>query len=142
MLGAPSIEQILNRTELAGYDAARPGGDRLVSVLFANPTSPVWLELRDNRGFLDARSGQEWDLFFAGMSAFGPTDRTAKMVTKGGHPRYFNPDSFGEIERWVRAGQRDAGLKYPWRYSGGTDIVSFMVYGREPDWASTKSAML
>ncbi len=54
-----------------------PLGERLVSVVFAHPGSHVWSELETNRAFLDSRSGEKWDLFFAGLSAGTPMPHEA-----------------------------------------------------------------
>jgi hypothetical protein len=125
----------------------------LVSVVFANPTSPIWREVHANRAFLDERSGVGWDLFFAGMSGFAPMpneDDAVKVWDISWEQewwRYFNPRSFGEVESWIVSGQSSAlptaevRLR-AWRYSGGTDLVSFMVYGSNPDWLSLKSVPL
>jgi hypothetical protein len=136
----------LRRVDMLGRDR-KPLADRLVSIVFANPSSPIWDDLAVNRAFLDGRSGTQWDLFFAGISAFAPMDSESESVAISRHPRdfgpVFNPGIFSEVERRVVVGHANA-LKSagssatPWRYRGGTDVTSFMVYGPEPDWLSLK----
>lgn len=149
VLAAPSFEDILRRTDMFGSE--RPGADRLVSVVFANPGSPVWSELSTNRAFLDERTREEWDLFFAGASGFAPMhaepDAVKILPCNRDFNPYFNPRSFSEIERIVADGHAAARAATgadsgSWRYGGGTDVVSFMVYGRDPDWLSLKSVSL
>lgn len=146
-----SFDQILDRADMFG--TARPLSDRLVSIVFANPTSPVWTELQGNRSFLDARSGDAWDLFFAGLSGYAPDPRSHDatpidhLMHRPRFPGYFNPELFNEVERAVETGHRmavtaDPSIGRGWRYLGGTTLVSFMVYGRQPDWASLRDVPL
>lgn len=147
MLAALTFDDILRRTPPFGTPE-NPTGARLVSIVFANPGSGVWDDLVTNRAFLDERSGNKWDLFFAGMSAYGPSEPDAQLIRQ--FPRdpysiYHNPRHFGRIEREVLNGLQgaDSGLgeKPQWRYSGGTDLVSFMCYGGAPDWLSLATAV-
>lgn len=157
MLPASTFSEILNRAE--AYAQPRPLRDRLVSIVFANPTSPVWADLKGNHAMLDARSGDSWDLFFAGLSAYSsmPRERSAVQVPprppgrkrpdRDEFPGWFNPGMFtqiaGDVEHGQRRALRAADDRRPgWRYSGGTDLVSFMVYGREPDWLSLRNISL
>lgn len=153
MLPAPSVEDILARVD--EHRAGRETGDWLVSVVFADPGSPVWRDLRSNRSFMDHRTGDDWDLFFAGLSLFGPTEVTSQKIDdvfrSTDFPAYFNPQRFREIELWVAEGhaaalvadaQHEGLAAEPWRYRGGTDVVSFMAYNAEPDWLSLKSVPL
>jgi len=148
LLPAPSFDDILRRADLFGR--TRTASDRLVSILFADPGSRVWRDLRSNRAFLDERSGQEWDLFFAGLSAFAsPGEPNASRIFTNDPDwcPYFNPRSFSEIEHRVSKGHaqaltRDGSDRRAWSYHGGTDVVSFMVYGQQPDWLSLRSAPL
>jgi len=152
VLPAVTFDEILNRAEL--YGQHRPLHDRLVSIVFANPTSPVWADLHGNRAMLDVRSGSSWDLFFAGLSGYHPMPHDRNSVRLQASSRrkanflgYFNPRSFDQIVGDVEHGQRRAfqaahDPRAWWRYSGGTDLVSFMVYGREPDWLSLHDVSL
>lgn len=156
MLPAVSFQDILDRRdpfstygtralESRGIGRKRASGTRLVSVVFAPPDSPIWEELRNNRAFLDYRSGQKWDLFFPGMSAFAPMDDESSPVPildpTWNHEfgRHFNPKYFyavlDEIARQQHASARSNGLK-PWLYSGGTELISFLVINRQPDWGT------
>jgi len=108
-------------------------------------SSPVWRDLCTNRAFLDERTGEQWDLFFAGLSALAPSEPGAQPIRGGDRdfPAFFNPRSFGDIERQVAAGHRDAlsgdrADSAPWTYHAGTEVVSFMVYGRDPNWLSLR----
>lgn len=147
MLHAVTFDDILRRAPAWGTPAD-PLGQRLISIVFARPSSAVWRDLESNRAFLDLRSGDAWDLFFAGMSAFAQEERDAEPIEDpswhGGYARYLNPDAFREIEDEVYRGQESNGVPAPqrWRYSGYTDLVSFMCYARKPDWASLRYMMI
>lgn len=140
----------MRRVDMLGRDR-KPLADRLVSIVFANPGSPIWADLAVNRAFLDERSRLQWDLFFAGISAFAPMPSESESVAIRLHRRdfipVFNPGIFSEVESRVVVGHANAvkaagSNATPWRYRGGTDVVSFMVYSKEPDWLSLKSVPL
>lgn len=155
MLPAATFEDVLRRAPAFG-DPEDPLGARLISLVFAPPISPIWRDVRTNRALLDLRSGEKWDLFFAGMSAFAKSDTAAIPIVdpawSEGWRRYFNPRHFDDVERRVRMGHDRAldqvarvpgyARRVGWRYSGGTDLVSFMCYAREPDWLSLVSTRL
>jgi hypothetical protein len=150
MLPAPSYSDILRRAPAWGTPED-PLGQRLVSVVFAHPGSYVWAELATNRAFLDARSGDQWDLFFAGMSGFAPMPHeVSPSRLSGPHSQYglrlFNPRSFtkvaNRISREHLASLAESDKRMAWEYSGGTDLVSFMCYAKEPDWLTLKSVRL
>lgn len=62
MLPAASFDDILRRSE--ELEAAEDSlGQRLISLIFAPPASPVWRGLTKNRAFPDVCSGESWDLF-------------------------------------------------------------------------------
>lgn len=144
MLPAPSFADVLSRAPAFGTPQ-NPAGQRLISIVFANPTSPVWRDIHTNRAFLDNRSGNKWDLFFAGMSGFVRMDQHAKELWdpfwREEWHRYFNPNQFRDIELAVQGGHRaalpDERKSEAWTYSGGTDLVSFLCYSRDPDWLTT-----
>ena len=148
MLAALTFEDVLRRTPAFGTPG-NPTGSRLISIVFANPGSGVWDDLVTNRAFLDERSGEKWDLFFAGLSAYGPSEPEATLLrefSEAPYSLYHNPRHFRDIEQEVRAGiasasERGSDMQPRWRYSGGTDLVSFMCYGQEPDWLSVASAV-
>jgi hypothetical protein len=78
---------------------------------------------------------------FAGMSGFAPMEARAQELQDEGWVRYFNPTYFENIERVVSTGHARALTEIrsgvsPWRYSGGTDLVSFLCHAREPAWLS------
>jgi len=150
MLHAVTFDDILKRAPAWGK-ASEPFGQRLISIVFARPSSPVWRDLETNRAFLDLRSGDAWDLFFAGMSAFGAEEGGAIPIADpnwhGGYTRYLNPRAFREIEETIYWGQQRIAERADhefevWRYSGETDLVSFMCYAREPDWLSLRSVRI
>lgn len=127
---APSPEAVLSRAGALAED--RPSADRLVSLVLADPASPVWRDLRRNRAFIDARTGEQWDLFFAGVRRLGGKIKARR---------------FGDVADWIsnghaRALQEVQDPRTPWKYAGGTELVSFMVYGTEPDWLSLVSVPL
>lgn len=146
MLPAVSLEDILAQANLMG--TPDPLGERLVSIVFANPRSPVWDAVHTNRAYLDARSGEKWDLFFAGMSRWlpmpgGAAEELGVPTWNSEGMRYFNPRAFNNLVHQVQEQQERAlqhahrPLDEVWRFSGETDLVSFMVYQGEPDWLTT-----
>lgn len=145
VLPAVSFENLLARSPAFGTPT-EPLGHRLVSVIFAHPGSAVWRDLSANRAFLDRRSGESWDLFFAGMSGYAPMSDEPDPVEVGRMPeggaKWFNPSYFSRVEHAVADGHARVVGGGSWRYSGATDLVSFMVYGRRPDWASLRSVRL
>lgn len=84
------------------------------------------------------------------MSAFAPMPHEREPFRLGrspqGAPRLFNSRSFSRIadrisrEHSTALGAEGSGAA--WQYSGGTDLVSFMCYSREPDWLSLRSVRL
>lgn len=144
MLPAVDLDAILDRAH--SLSNRGPLADRLVSVVFAPPGSFVWKDLHANRALLDGLSGDEWDLFFAGISGFGRDlrSRVFRPVQSRMAGSNFNVDLFLDLVGEVQEGhaeavaEADLSLGPAWRYDGGTWLVSFMVYGRRPDWASLK----
>ncbi|MFD9474043.1 hypothetical protein [Streptomyces goshikiensis] len=84
------------------------------------------------------------------MSAFASMDRDAKKLWdpfwREEWHRYFNPEKFREVELAVQSGHRAAlpeeRKSEAWRYSGGTNLVSFLCYSRVPDWLTLVSVRL
>jgi len=85
------------------------------------------------------------------MSAYSKEEPDAIPIgdpyPHGGYKYFMNPNAFQQIEREVYRGQRHAAASADqrieaWRYSGETDLVSFMCYAREPDWASLRSVRI
>jgi hypothetical protein len=67
--------------------------------------------------------------------------------------RFFNPVAFREVEEAVARGHARAvreargdtdrfAQKVPWRWSGGADLVNFMVYNGQADWVSLAAVPL
>jgi hypothetical protein len=132
MLAASSLSDVLKRAELGGI--TRPLYDRLASVVFAHPGSAVIGDLNGNRLLFDGQSGEEWDLFIAGYYQYG-THGDVNPITlyrsdRSYVPWQFSPQMFVQFVRDVETSSR------AWRYTGDPQVVSFMVYGGNPDWKS------
>lgn len=149
MIPAPTLEDVLRRAEI--YASPHPLRDRLVSIVFAEPSSLVISDLKTNRVFWDEMTGESWDLFFAGYYAYGSHgDRNPIDVNPNSdqdEPWCFSPKMFrgllqaveyGGVDPWGMERNEAAG----WQFSGTADLVSFMVYGGEPDWASLRAVEL
>lgn len=139
MIPAPDFESVTTRVGLFGAD--RPMMDRLVSIVFADPASLVIKDLSVNRALWDEATGDAWDLFFAGYFAYGGEwyDPDAKSIDQD--PQrigawMFSPRQFHHLAEDV------ATRSGTWRFSGGADLISFMAYGTEPDWASLRGVNL
>jgi hypothetical protein len=143
---APTLAAILRRADESGAVAGDPTGQRVVSIVFdVNPGSLVWRDLSFSSAFLNQESGEKWDLFFAGVSRFVPyKDRSDALelidpTWSGRSDRRIDLPKFYELADQVAAGHEDAlasSDEKPWRYSGATDVVSFLAYGGKPDWIS------
>jgi hypothetical protein len=144
MIAAPTFEDVLRRAELFG--GSRPLRDRLVSIVFAQPSSVVVRDLNTNRAFWDELTGESWDLFFAGYYAWGghgddhPVDLGQPVAP--GVNWSFSPRRFGELLSAVESGLASSGIPDTWRFSGCADVVSLMVYGGDPDWPSLRGVEL
>ncbi len=145
MLAAPTLLDVLRRAEI--YGSPHPLRDRLVSIVFAEPASLVISDLKTNRAFWDEMTGESWDLFFAGYYQFG-SHGDRQPVHVGRHPRQenawrFSPRMFHQFLTEVEDAIRHAhDPQASWRFSGTADLISFMVYGGEPDWASLRGVDL
>ena len=154
MLAAPTLPDVLRRAE--NYSTTHPLRDRLVSIVFAEPASLVISDLEANRAFWDEMTGESWDLFFAGYYRWGSHD-DAHPVQVDPRPRreegplgwpqervpwQFSPRMFrqflGEVEESISCTRP----RPNWRFSGTADLISFMVYGGAPDWASLRAVDL
>lgn len=144
MLAAPTLDAVLRRAEL--YGSPHPLRDRLVSIVFAEPASLVISDLETNRVFWDEMTGESWDLFFAGYYQFGGHgDAHPIQVDPRPHREgawQFSPQEFRAFLGEVELSMARARPRPSWRFSGTADLVSFMVYGGEPDWASLRSVEL
>jgi hypothetical protein len=145
MLAAPTLADVLRRAEI--YGSPHPLRDRLVSIVFAEPASLVISDLKTNRAFWDEMTGESWDLFFAGYYQYG-SHGDPKPVQVDRHPHRddawrFSPSMFRRFLAQVEMAIRHTpDMRNPWRFSGKADLVSFMVYGGEPDWASLRAVDL
>ena len=141
---APTFDGVLRRAELFGGNA--PLRDRLVSVVFANPSSLVITDLDSNRVLWDELTGESWDLFFAGYYRYGGyEDRRPVQLDRNqqrGDSWMFSPRMFAEFMSDMEQSMARARLDEVWRFSGSADVVSFMVYGGEPDWHSLRAVEL
>jgi hypothetical protein len=144
MLAAPTLAAVLQRADI--YGSAQPLRDRLVSIVFAEPASLVINDLESNRVFWDEMTGESWDLFFAGYYQYGshgderPIQVDPRPYREGAWQ--FSPSMFHRFLREVEHEITHAQPRPSWRFSGTADLVSFMVYGGEPDWASLHSVDL
>ena len=68
MIPAPSVETMQKR--FANLDQEW----RVMSLLFATPSSPVMQDLENKIGRLDALTGNRWDLFFPGYWRYAPAN--------------------------------------------------------------------
>lgn len=143
MLAALTIDDVLSRAPMHGSDG-NPTGERLISIVFAGPTSPVWTDLRQNYVGLEQTSGQKWDLYFAGISLYGPNPGESQptQLRDWNDPQapamFLNMDARDEMIGTISDGIASSDIDV-WDFSGSTDLVSFMCYSGEPDWASSKA---
>jgi hypothetical protein len=77
------------------------------------------------------------------------TDIERAMITDQNRRRAAEPEPRRRsIRRWTatrpgrRAQHSPTARQIPWRFSGSADLVSFMVYGGDPDWASLHAVEL
>jgi hypothetical protein len=144
LLAAPDLAAVLRRAEV--YGRPHPLRDRLVSIVFAEPASLVISDLKTNRVFWDEMTGESWDLFFAGYYQWGSHGDARPIQVDRRPPRdggwQFSPRAFHEFLSEVEHAAARAQPRPSWRFSGTADLVSFMVYGGEPDWASFRSVDL
>jgi hypothetical protein len=144
MLPAPTLTDVLRRADM--YGRSQPLQDRLVSIVFAEPASLVISDLRTNRELWDEMTGESWDLFFAGYYQFGSHGDTQPTQVDR-HPERddawrFSPNRFREFLMDIEGAMIRSREDRRWRFSGTADLVSFMVYGGEPDWASLHAVEL
>ncbi|MGJ6968866.1 hypothetical protein ACSDR0_43890 [Streptosporangium sp. G11] len=120
-----------------------PKSSVLVSVLFTQPQSIVYKDLRRNHAYLDVRSGLSWDLYIAGYEKSPILNRWR-----------FDSSGFNQIREYVES-EHEAAMASsgplmigdsPWRFSGTADLVSFMAYPGEYhmqyDWLSLRALRL
>lgn len=138
MIPAPTLDDVLRRADV--YSAGGPLRGRLVSVVFANPASVVVSDVIANRAFWDEMTGESWDLFFAGYYAYG-SHGDAEEVCLSRTPTegswYFSASRFRRFLHDIDL-SLPAEVRNRWRFSGGADLLSFMVYGGDPDWLSLR----
>jgi hypothetical protein len=154
MLPAPNLQEVLERS---GFMAPRPDSLpelRLVSIIFAHPHRTVFQDLKANRAYYDQRSGDAWDLYFAGYYMYGRRtyDSEGFSVMRYSNPHddwWFGPSSFNNLRRDLqnlhgRAVDSAPRRKkvVPWRYSGTPELVNFLVHRGVPDWLSLVSVRL
>ena len=130
-----------------GLRARWRGGPSVLAIIFAHPDTEA-IRTLDTRGdYLNIRSGETWDLFFAGYySSDAPrTEKQLESKPVGDHfarDWYFNSMAFEKLRGHV---ERMSGGR--WQYSGETDLVLVNVWlpeHGEPtiDWESTQSGSL
>ena len=115
----------------------------LVSILFTQPQSVVYEDLRRNYAYLDVRSGLSWDLYIAGYERLPVLNRW-----KFDHFGFNQIREHVEIKHEAAVASSDSLAigSSPWRFSGTADLVSFMAYpgeyGMQYDWLSLKALKL
>jgi hypothetical protein len=120
--------------------------EALVSIVFAPPASTVHRDLANAFAHLHLRSGQNWDLFFAGYNW-----SRAKVGPHGNLLHHtFSAEAFDHLaddiswrHGWYLRRAESPGDRQPWRYSGRTDLVSVMAHRAAGpdliDWLSLRS---
>lgn len=119
------------------------GGPFVLAFLFAHPDCDA-LRMLDTRGsYFDCRTGDTWDLFFAGYyrsteGSYFEREAGARPVGRGyADTWYFHARDFNTLREHVEKSSEQR-----WEYSGGTDLVlvsGYLPERGEPtiDWAST-----
>jgi len=124
-------------------------GIALVSVVFAHPDSLVFHDLANNFGYLRVRSGNRWDLHFAGYCkpSLNPPPDAVAIEKIGGTTWLFSATLFNDLRSYIerrhelvtrdelegfrRNGIWSRSYRPPittWRFSGTADLISFMAY--------------
>lgn len=106
---------------------------QVVALLFVQPDSQVIATALRRKDYFDARSGELWDLYFAGYYRYGRMPRGRALTDASDGPQ-FSPPAFDEMRRLVES-------QSGWRYSGDSDLVvvnAYLARGEEPlvDWPS------
>lgn len=108
-------------------------GAVLVSLVFCTPDSIVFRDLTRQFAYLNLRSGQVWDLYFAGYTC--PVPGRVLPPSPRGIPLWqFRPAKFHDLWKHIRFehtrsfGENPYYCGRPWRYSGRPELVSFMAY--------------
>lgn len=137
MWPAVSLDDVFERAKSV-TDRSDPAGERLVSLVFAPPRARLWHELKYSVAYLDAQTGDDWDLFFIGVPAVARKD----SIRGQDWSRYFQAKKFHQVEREVHRyhanALEQAGLDVgrAWRHTGGSDLVSVLSHYGKPDWLS------
>lgn len=137
MWPAVSLDDIFKRAKSV-TDLSDPVGERLVSLVFAPPHARLWRELKYSVAYLDAQTGDDWDLFFVGVPAVARKDSAHGQDWS----RYFQAKKFHQVEHEVYRchanALEQAGLDLggAWRHTGGSDLVSVLSHHGKPDWLS------
>ncbi len=137
MWPAVSLNDVVKRAEKV-TDRADPTGERLVSLVFAPPGARLWRELKYSVAYLDAQTGDDWDLFFIGVPAVAKKDSNHRLDWS----RLYQPKAFFQVEHEVYRHHANAleqaGLDVgrAWRHTGGSDMVSVLAHHGKPDWLS------
>lgn len=137
MWPAVSLDDVFKRARSV-TDQSDPTGERLVSLVFAPPRARLWRELKYSVAYLDAQTGDDWDLFFVGVPAVARKD----SKHGGDWSRYYQWDKFRAVEREVYHQHANAlesaglGVRTAWRHTGGSDLVSVLTHHGKPDWLS------
>lgn len=119
-----------------------PAGEvecQVVGLIFVQPDSRVITTARERKEYFDSRSGELWDLFFAGYYRYGLMPGGRPLTDAGDGPQ-FSPKAFDEMRRHVEGA-------CGWRYSGDCDLVvvnAYLTADVEPliDWVSVLGGRL
>lgn len=106
---------------------------QVVALMFVQPDSRVIGTADRRKEYFDARTGEAWDLYFAGYYRWGWMPG-GKALTDAADGPQFSAVAFDGMRRFVE-GSSD------WRYSGDCDLVvvnAYLASGGEPvvDWES------
>ncbi len=132
-----SLDDVFKRAKKV-TDRSDPTGERLVSLVFAPPRARLWHELQYSVAYLDAQTGNDWDLFFIGVPAVARKDSNRGQDWS----RFFQPTAFFQVEHEVYRHHANAlqqaglGVGRAWRHTGGSDMVSVLAHYGKPDWLS------
>ena len=143
MMTAASMDEVFTDEALI----RSPSLSTVVALLFAMPNSDAIRSLDGQGNYLDIRSGNTWDLFFAGYYRSTKDDLENQVGARAvgqdwARDWYFNAEEFNNMREFVES---SSGGK--WRYSGGTDLVliNAVIPAKGPvtvDWESVQSGQV
>jgi|GEM_PF-5745838 len=139
MYPAPTLNDILMRSYSAETDARTSALHmRVVSIIFASPDCLAIKELKSNRQYLDLKTRNAWDLFFAGYYAYTEEPDGRLIYFPDGQCWGYSAAKFEALERALTVAARPTA----WEFSGTVDLVSFICYHGLPDWDTLVSRQI